>query len=229
MINKLSRSALTAVIALPMMFVTQGCTDQDVAVGLGAVAIVAGAAAIGSAVDNNHHRDHRRWERERWERDHRGPRRGPPRGRHWNTTLAVEGLSVDPAAQRVAQKYGIGMKSAEVLTTALQAANDGDLQPIRALGLADNDFQRLAKLQMVSNAGLHNLAAKLEMSDARTQTLIQDIINDFKVQAKDSSSEYWQSCFEAGSWKTPENLSCEKSFWPGCSPETGASLCVVSK
>lgn len=227
-LKTVGRSALVGALALPMMFMTQGCTDEEVAVGLGAVAVVAGAAAIGSAIDHHPHHDH--YYPRRPYPPHR-PGWGP--GRHrFATTLEIEGLSndaaVDPAVQTMAEKYDLTVDAAGMLTDAFVAAQDGDLQPVRALGLSDADFESLAKMQMISNAGVNSLSAKLEMSTDATRTFVQKLIADVKTQAKDSSSPYWQSCLQAKSWKTPENLSCEKSWWPGCSPETGASLCVVN-
>src|SRR5262245_3581552 len=60
-IKKAGKVALAVVLAAPMILSLQGCTDEEVAVGVGIGAIAVGATAIGVAAghsDHHHHRPH---------------------------------------------------------------------------------------------------------------------------------------------------------------------------
>jgi hypothetical protein len=222
MLKKSVRLALVALVAAPMVLTTQGCTNGEV---LGSIAIVTGVIAIGASQERHH--DHYSPPPPPPPR-HRGPGhgRGHGPGRRYDASLQIDGLSQNDAAQTLVSKYGIPMKSAERLAEALEIGKKGDASALLALGLQADDFERLAEMRMITDSGLTALAASLEMSKDATETLVANIIDDFRKQASDSSSDYWQACMNSGSWKTPENRSCQESFWSGCSPETGASLCL---
>lgn len=216
MIKKVARVGLVALIATPMMFTTQGCTNGEV---LGSIAIVAGAVAIGMSSGDRGHGG-----------SHHSPPPPPPShhrpGRRFSASAAIDAVASDSVADRIASKYGIPSSAAEKLAESLSAASQGDASKVMALGLSSKDFERLAEMRMITDDGLTRLAASLGMDKPATETLVQNVVDDFRQQASDSSSDYWQSCIRSGSWKTPQNLNCQEAYWSGCSPETGASMCV---
>lgn len=297
-LSKAVRPALVAIIAVPMLFTTQGCSDDEVAAGLGAVAIVAGVGAIASAVNDDYddydrptrpnprhpsYPDYRPYPNPHYPRtphypgypDYRPTRPNPRhhgsghapscRGGYreycthyndqwgnvrrecrnvyencqsrWSTALDVEGLSevtlsarknaVDRDTAIVASKYGISFEGASRLTGAFHAARKGDLAPVKALGLSEGDLKAVASLRMVSEASLQALASNLQVSAETAKSFVEKLIADVKAQAADIKSDYWQACTAGKKWKTPQNLRCEQTFWPGCSPQSGATLCVA--
>lgn len=239
----LVRPVLTAALALPMMFSTQGCTDDEVATSLGAIAIVAGAVAIGAA-DHSPSSCHGGYTREclshrdRWGGIHHSCRDIYDSCKYYyEAKLDIPGLSdvsklatpaVDAGTARVAKKYGLSFDAAERLTDALKAARASNLQPIYDLGLTKADLERLGEMRMINDASIEALAAKLETTNEDAKSLVANLLKDSKAQASDSKSAYWQSCLQAKKWKTPQNQFCEKSYWSGCSPETGATICAVA-
>jgi hypothetical protein len=224
---------------------TQGCNDRDLAVGAGAVAIVAGAVAIGAAADSHDHYRHGR------------PYYGRRHGGHYgyvrpyssqlqtvqldaaalgdlsfdvnstvvvdNTTAAVELAD----SLRVAEKYDLPLSAAQPLTLALQSAAKGSVDAIRNIGLEATDLELLGRMKMITQQGVERLASALQLPVSEARTLVTRLIQDYKAQAADSRSDYWQACFQSGSWKTPQNNNCQKDFWGGCSPQTGATRCSV--
>lgn len=113
------RPLLAAVIGLPIMFSVQGCTDDEVAAGLGVAAVVIGVAAIDKASDGHYrpypprrphyppprrpaprcrpgYREHCTVYRDRWGHPRRECRRIYDRCRHhYSANLAIPGLHSD--------------------------------------------------------------------------------------------------------------------------------------
>lgn len=126
-----------------------------------------------------------------------------------------------------AQKTGITVAASEKVLATFDKAKAGDRSAVTDIGLQQSDIDRLAKLSMITDAGVARVASHLDITDSQAQSLLKTLLDEFKTQAADGTSAYWQSCIAQKSWKTPQNLHCEQTYWNGCSPETGATLCLA--
>jgi hypothetical protein len=228
-------------LALSIATGTTACRNEDVAVVGGAIAIVAGAVAIGAAIgdNDNSHRPRCRGgyvERcrstyDRWGRVRTSCVRDWDSCAHrYSETSGASLLTQDMSVWRVSEKYNLPLESAERLTQALRAAQAGQADALTSLGLSSADLAALAKFQVPSAAAIENMAAYLALSPSSTQQLVQALMSDARAQFANVDSPAWKACTLAGKWRTPENGgTCKATHWAGCSPETGASLCVATK
>ena len=242
-----TRRLLTVTLAIPVFMSVQGCTDQDIAVGLGTVAIIGGAIAIGAAAGNDHH--------------HYEPRPGYGHGydhgydhgyndgyghgggyggwgyRANSAPINLEKIAAQDDApskaevnSKVAAHLGLTVDAATTLNTALQTAGQTkNLDAVYKLGLDKGDLKNLLQTKMISDQGVINLGRSLNVSTETARKAVETMLGDFRAQAADGSSLYWSSCTQSGSWKTPQNSRCESTSWQGCSVATGATLCLASK
>lgn len=199
-------------LLISTMFLNSGCDSSDVAAGAIGVAIGIG---IGSGGDGHHH----------------GHDRRPPRyrkcGRHrcYNANLEID-LAKNSEVAEFAQRHQISLGAAEQVQGAFAAVPTEGLGAFARIGLSDKDIVSISRRSMPQSSSIAALAGKLDISEAQARDLLKGVVADFDAQASDIESPYWQSCMEKGKWKTPENSSCSKSSWTGCSPETGATLCI---
>lgn len=179
------RRFLVGIMTVPLFFSIQGCRDSDAIAAVGAIAIIGGAIAIGSAAsnNNNHYRDHNR--------GHRPP---PHRG-HWHRSSMVMGEDYSHEEQEVeelnsaalmASHYNISITAAKTLKNSLKATVEGQtLQPIYELGLSQEDLQSISQAKGVSGAAIQNLSTKLNLTEAQTQSMVQqmtwDVLNSKNV------------------------------------------------
>ncbi|HRK07157.1 MAG TPA: hypothetical protein PLZ57_05265 [Pseudobdellovibrionaceae bacterium] len=233
--------AVLPTVALSIAMGTTACKNEDVAAVGGAIAIVAGAVAIGAALGDDDH-SHRprcrggyvercRSTHDRWGRRHTSCKREwDPCATRYSAVAASSLLSADMSVSTVSGKYNLPLESAERLTKALQAAHAGQADALTSLGLSQDDMTSMAKFQLPSSEGIEKMATSLALSRSATQDLIQSLMNDARSQFANVDSPAWKACTSAGKWRTPENGgTCKETYWSGCSPETGASLCVVAK
>ncbi len=199
-------------LLISTMFLNSGCDSSDVAAGAIGVAIGIG---IGSSGDGHHH----------------GHDRRPPRyrecGRHrcYNANFEID-VAQSPEVAEFAQRHQISLAAAEQVQEAFSLVATEGLSAFARIGLTDKDIMSISRRSMPKSSSIAAMAGKLDISEAQARDLLQRAIADFDAQASDVESPYWQSCMAKGKWKTPENASCSKTFWNGCSPETGASLCI---
>lgn len=245
LLRKSVRAVVGVTALLSIATGTVACNSDDAAVIGGTIAIVAGAVAIGSALDNDHDhrdRDRRDRDRDRWERDHRpgrpgyGPGYGPGRpgrpGRYASgfelkadSPLAL--ASVDTTVNEIASKYSLPLESAERFTTILQEAAAGEKSAFASIGLSNDELTRVARYEMPSQTALDKIATSLAMSRGMAQGLVQQLMNETRTQMADISSPAWTACQSTGKWKTDANGgTCKSTSWAGCSPATGASMCA---
>jgi hypothetical protein len=230
MLSVMTRRLLVTAVAVPALFSIQGCTDQEVLGTIAGAAIVGGAVAVGVAASKDH--DRRGDGRDDRRGDGRDDRRGDygdgrDGGRYHS--FAATGFAIDNNVA-FATRYNVPVSAAVQLNTALKASVSAqNLQPVYELGLSKADLENIGQLSMISNGGITQLASKLQISEAQTRGLVQQMITDISAQAKDENSALWRSCVDSGSWKTPQNAWCESTSWSGCSPATGASFCTISK
>lgn len=198
-------------LLISTLFLNAGCDSSDIAAGAIGVAIGIG---IGSGDDGHHHHHDRR----------------PPRyrecGRYGCYEASVDlNLETDPQVVEFAQRHQISLASAELVQEAFAKVPTEGLKSFERIGLNEKDIKSISVRSMPRREAISAMATKLDMSETQARDLIQGIIADFDAQASNIESEYWQACMAKGRWKTPQNASCSKTFWNGCSPETGATLC----
>ncbi len=250
--KELRKTWLTGLMIFSLVPVLQGCDSRDVAVGLGVVGVVAGAIAIGAATDSNdnyddydgHHGGHHddrdghknscrgdKGKKCYTYRNHKGEKvkeckkeRNNCDRNYSNVNLAL--ANKDVTSVDWAQTFGLSFDSAEKLVAALESSRQGDIQAILDLGLSEQDIEDLAQLKMISKDGIQSLSVSLNQFPEDTQSMINSLIKTAKVDVANPEGKIWQACVEAGSWKTPQNSQCSRTFWAGCSLETGATMCV---
>lgn len=139
--------------------------------------------------------------------------------------LGLTDLEQDERAITLAQKRSISFTAAEAILNALDEAARGEKQAIFDLGLGMKDLVRLANKQLPSKKSLQAMSQQLDLDVKETTKIFDDILRELEIELKDFESGFWTQCVSRGSWKTPQNNHCQQSFWPGCSPATGATFC----
>ncbi|WP_295903058.1 hypothetical protein [uncultured Bdellovibrio sp.] len=198
-------------LLITTLFCNTGCDSSDIAAGAIGVAIGIGIGA--SDHGHGHHHDRR-----------------PPRYRECGRYRCYEAntqidLGTNPEAVAFAQRHQISLQAAEQIQDAFAKVSTEGLNAFTRIGLNEKDIKAISKRSLPDSDSLALMAQKLDMSQAQARDLMKAVVADFDAQASDVSSAYWQSCMAKGKWKTPQNMICKKTFWPGCSPETGATLC----
>jgi hypothetical protein len=142
---------------------------------------------------------------------------------HGSHGLNALGLS---SAEEMAQEFGIRVESAEMI---LGLAHTGNEQQLNRLGIETSDLAALVQLQMPSHEGIERVAKALNEEPARIEKVAQSFVTDVRAQMSDVNSEYWQECVKSGHWTTPQNARCSKTYWDGCTPDTGATSCEIAQ
>lgn len=199
-------------LLITTLFCNTGCDSSDIAAGAIGVAIGIG---IGSSHDGHHHHHDRR----------------PPRyrqcGRHRCWSAEVPGLvEANPDVVAFAQRHQINLETSEQIKAAFDKVPTQGLAAFEAIGLNEKAIKSISNRSLPKTETIKAVALKLDMSEAQARDLMKEVVADFDAEASDVQSAYWQSCMAKGKWKTPQNMYCKKTFWNGCSPETGATLCM---
>lgn len=105
---------------------------------------------------------------------------------------------------------------------------NGDTFTAWRLGLTNQDVETVLKGTKPTSERIQDLAEANGVDKGEMESIIEKFTQAFEEQRRRSDSVYWQTCIQSGKWSTPQNSSCEKAFWPGCSPETGADLCLTA-
>ncbi len=209
--KRLGALALTASL-VPLL---QGCRAEEVALTLGIVAVGAAAVAIGSKDRGDDHHRHRR--------HHRPPRRY--RHRISLTEASVQPLELD--AKAFAETFKLSESASKALIEAFYQLEEGNSSVILALGLTEEDLRQMAQFRMISDSSVEQLAVKLGQDPQQTRSMFNTLIENSKEEARSLDSYMWQSCLEAGKWKTIANNGvCASTSWQGCSPANGATFCT---
>lgn len=187
------------------------CSDEDYAFGSGFIV----GLITGRHTNHHHHRRH-----------------GPPHYRRYvamfDGDAIVSGLDEANLLQsNLETKYNLSNSAAEKLAAALILSEDGDKTGLLNLGLREKDLYLISKLDMPTNSSINNVAYTLNESPDKVHSIFESVISELRNQAVDVDSAMWQSCVSSGMWKTPENSRCSDLRWNGCSPDTGATLCVA--
>lgn len=124
----------------------------------------------------------------------------------------------------------LGLKPAAVkrIDRAIDLGLKNNPQGYFQLGLSQKDMERLGRGELPTSQGLTKVARELSITPAKSRELFLFLMDGVRQQAKDEGSRLWKACLDSGQWQTPENNNCSKTYWNGCSPKTGASMCVPS-
>lgn len=199
-------------LLIATLFCNAGCDSSDIAAGAIGVAIGIG---IGSSGDGHHHHHDRR----------------PPRYRECGRYRCYDAqvnlnLGTDPSVVEFAQAHKISLAAAEQVKAAFDGVNTKGLNSFATIGLNEKDIRAISNRRLPATESIAAMSVKLDMSQAQARDLLKEVIEDFDAQASNIQSTYWKSCMAKGKWKTPQNGYCTKTYWKGCAPETGATLCI---
>lgn len=202
------------------IFLNAGCNSSEIAAGIIGVAIGIG---ISSGDHDRHHRPP-----ERYPGPHR-PTRPPAPPRHCSGhrcyASAVTLPQMDAQLILFAERHQISLDVAQKIKTAFQNVSKDGLASFEQIGLNSAALRSISLRSLPKSEAYAAMARKLDISEAQARDIIKMAVADFDAQANDVESDYWQSCMGKGKWKTPQNSSCSKTNWTGCSPGTGATLC----
>ncbi len=124
------------------------------------------------------------------------------------------------------KKHQISLEAADQIKAAFDQASAEGLKAFERIGLNGADIKAISYRKLPESKSIAKMAEKLDMSQAQARDLLKEVVADFSAQASDVESTYWKSCMAKGKWKTPQNSSCSQTFWSGCAPATGATLCI---
>ncbi|MDZ4083786.1 MAG: hypothetical protein U1E10_12665 [Bdellovibrionales bacterium] len=206
------------------------CDSDDARIIGGTIAVVAGVHAIDSAIDRRCHGGYRtvcRSTRDRWGRIHRDcDQVWDSCSRRYSGDFALAGDS----ALNLAEKYALPMEAAGRLSDLLGQVALGEASAFAALGLSDDELNRIAKYKMPSDGALEQIGTTLAISPDMACGLVEKLMAETKQQMADVTSPAWAACMASGKWKTDANGgTCKSTAWTGCSPEMGASVCASIK
>ena len=166
------RRALTVLMAVPLMFSIQGCTEGEALATIGAIAIIGGAVAVGVAASNGSGHHHRH----------------PPRRGHWRHAVEATPVEMTEEEKQVeelnsvammAARYNISMDAAKVLKASLKnSVESQSLQPVYDLGLSQEDLKNISQSQEITSSGLNNISTKLKLSTDQARVLVQKMMMD---------------------------------------------------
>ncbi|MGE0633692.1 MAG: hypothetical protein AB7O96_14860 [Pseudobdellovibrionaceae bacterium] len=127
------------------------------------------------------------------------------------------------------EEFGISPESQKVLDRALAVAYSGSFEGLAQLGLNEKDIRKIAEFEAPTERGIVAVSRNLKMSPAKTKEMLKFMIGTVEAQASDVNSGLWKKCISSRHWLTPENNNCKKTYWNGCSPKTGASMCIPAR
>lgn len=207
----------------------QGCTDQEVAIGTGAVV----GGVIGAIITDGHNHGGGggggRGRGRRCEgayrtqcntyRDYYGYVYQECRqvydgcARYYSSEMdsTAKANLVSEDATVLAAKYQLSYAASEKISYTAEQLSAGNLSVLDGMDLANMTPETLAK--------------QLNVQPAAVEKLVADVQAGTKAQLSDFNSSFWTSCRASGKWSTPQNKSCKQAYWMGCSPETGATFC----
>lgn len=231
-------------LLISSLFFNVACDSDEIAAGVIGVGIGIGLGGLddGGHHDGRHDGRHngdynggydRGYDRGRdhggWDRGDRNRNCGPGY-RCMNavetasSTDAVELLAASKTAT-FAEKHNISSAAAVKVQEAFANVSQSGLSSFQAIGLNENALKAIMNRSLPSDASIRAMSAELNLSEAQSRSLLQNLVAEFSQQASNFNSSYWQSCQAKGQWKTPQNAHCTTGAWNGCSPETGATLC----
>ncbi len=230
------KTSLIGLAALSMALVTPGCTDGEligagvIAIGVGAVLVGSGAAGRGDDAPRcrGGYREECTIYHNRWGERRRVCEEVYDSCLYRNTVAAQpkSSTAVSDTVASVAKTQNVSFTAAEKLMSTVTAVQAGDISTLSEVGLTTADFRLISRGFLPEQATIDRVSMALDLSVNETRSLLKRVIAGVDAQRKDSQSAYWQSCLSKSSWRTDGNGYCSQAWWPGCSPETGATLCL---
>lgn len=237
------KKLILVAIGLPMALSLPACDAGDVALGAGVLAIGAGAVAIGSAANSNKHHHHQynhHYHRPQhhgyyygggYNSSYGGYYRPRPRPRPWwRATSPKESIAMaaekEAFASDWAARFDLSVTDATKLITALDQSRSGDINALIQLGLTERDLNAMSRFQLPDQTALHNLSLNLNQNPESTKEMLSTLIETAKTDLQNVNGRIWGDCQASGVWKTPQYNRCSDLKTSGCSPETGATMCV---
>lgn len=109
---------------------------------------------------------------------------------------------------------------------AMSLIANGDMLAAQNFGFEIGDLFRLYDGRALSSDRINEIAKSQAADPGEVAGKIDEISQAFQSQRANSASDYWQTCIQSGQWSTDRNSRCEQTYWPGCSPEQGATFCT---
>lgn len=172
---------------LPAAFTLQGCDDTATAAGIGFVSgvIVGSGGGYDGGRDCGYYTRCNRY-RDYWGRSYRECRRVYTCGgyRRWDVEpvdKAMTAMGVDKApavtdrVAALAERYEMSFASAQTLVNAFDQGKKGDFAPFAKLGIGKDEMRSLGQSRMPSDRAVATLAKKLNVSEAHTRAIIDDM------------------------------------------------------
>lgn len=239
------QKSLVAVLLGSFLLTSVGCNEEDVIAG----AIIGGViGGVLSDSDYDHHHRHRPGHSHRKHDDHRRKHRGHKghkghkgHGRHNEFALMAGDMgemsfSSNPFATQqntqtsninfFAEKYDIKVSAAANFVDLMKLAKNGNSAAIEKLGIPLNEFQKLGNNELPHQVYINQMGFNLGIAASKAKVILTDMMEEADYQFSDFLSPVWSQCLAAGTWRTPENVSCSSANTKGCSPMTGASKCI---
>lgn len=109
---------------------------------------------------------------------------------------------------------------------AMSMIANGNMATAHSLGLRSDDFSPTAAGIVLSDERAQQVAQNNSSSVAAVKSKIDGLNAEFASERRQVTSVYWQTCIQSGLWSTDQSSSCSHENSPGCSPGTGATLCI---
>lgn len=144
-------------------------------------------------------------------------------------TSCVGGWPADPPSS-----FSVSLRTGSVpakLSTmsvdqAMAMAANADIEAAEKAGLSPVDLMLVGAGQALESVRCGEIARKLDEPEDLVCDKVKAIEVAFQAQRAQANSPYWRTCMHSGRWATEKNRNCKETYWPGCSPATGATMCV---
>lgn len=217
------KKVLLAGLLVSSVFFNVACDDSDLASGAIGVGVGIG---LGNYYDSHHDGRYDRRHDGRYDgRYGRGGYRNCNRYRCYNSDVNMLDDSANLVATSFAQKHNIPATAGAKIEKAFSNVNQNGLASFQAIGLNEGALKSIMNRSLPNETSIRAMSQELNISEAKSQSLLQNLIAEFDQQASNGQSDYWKACQAKGQWKTPQNANCSSTSWNGCSPDTGATLC----
>ncbi|MGE0633257.1 MAG: hypothetical protein AB7O96_12660 [Pseudobdellovibrionaceae bacterium] len=130
------------------------------------------------------------------------------------------------AKEQWGKEFGLSASAVKKLDQVLATSRTGDSSALQEIGLTERDVRKMVRFEMPTDAAIKEVAKSFGITTAQSRAFLSFMIGTVHKQAKNIQSPLWKNCLASGHWVTPENNTCKKTYWKGCSPETGATMCV---
>lgn len=190
------RTLLAGLAALTCGLSLQGCDNTAVAVGAG---VVGGAIVTGAIYDYNYGYYNRPYYRSCYSRYdgyyYCRNNNGWYRWNRWHYNDTVAAMNLESTANvemtkgnvssatAMVKKYALSTYAAQSFIQAYEGMRaNGSTENLNALGLSNQDLQRMSKGQPASTAAIQTVAATLKTSTRSVSRLLHDLTSEYSLQ-----------------------------------------------